>query len=122
MENAKRDCYGVSSMLAIDTKSDQTVAVTATDAGALNVSSGKIHKKTLKLDLGIARDKVPFSESFNEITFPKINGHLILYLDTPIETKSLSIEDRMSLETSANTFYISNILQPGKLVEIWLWE
>ncbi|WP_129596046.1 hypothetical protein [Anaerophilus nitritogenes] len=122
MQNAKKDSYDHPSLLAVNKKLDSTIAVTATNTGALNVSSGKVHKKTIQLNLTEERNKRLFHESFNEITFSKVNGEITLYLDAPIDTKALSIRERISLETTAGQFYISNPSQPGKMVEIWLWE
>lgn len=121
MSNALRDSHKVPSMLAADEEMKKTVALKANGNGALKISGGKKLKEVIKLDLGKSRDKVLFDKSFNEITVPVIEGEVTLFIDEAVETKGLTINRALSIETTANKFYISNGSGKGK-AEIWLWE
>jgi len=129
MSNALRDSRKVPSMLAADKELKKTIPLRANEDGSLMVSiseseekpQGRQLKQVIKLDLGKSRDKVLFEQPFNEITVPVIEGEFTLYIDEAVESKGLTINRALSIETTANRFYISNGSGKGK-AEIWLWE
>lgn len=124
MKESKRDRFGVATTLAVD-EDNNIVALKASSDGSLAVSlggkSGGKLKEVIKLNLGQSRDKILFDQSFNEITVPVIEGSFTLYIDEPSESKGLTINRALSIETKANKFYVSNGSGKGQ-AEIWLWE
>lgn len=128
MKESKRDRFGVATVLALD-QNDNIIALRANSDGSLAVSmagespveEGRKLKEVIKLNLGKSRDKVLFDQSFNEITVPVIEGSFTFYIDEPIESKGLTINRALSIETKANKFYISNGSGKGQ-AEIWIWE
>ncbi|CAK7055435.1 hypothetical protein [Tissierella sp.] len=121
MNNAIRDGNKVSSILAADKELKTTIPLRANSDGSLIVSNVKNLKEVIRIDLGSSRDKVLFNKSFKEITIPVIDGEFTLYIDESVESKGLTINRALSIETTADRFYISNGSGKGK-AEIWLWE
>lgn len=121
MNDAIRDRNKVPSLLAADKELKNTIPIRANEDGSLITSSGKILKEVIRLDLGSSRDKVLFNKSFKEITVPVVDGEFTLYIDESIESKGLTINRALSIETTADRFYISNGSGKGK-AEIWIWE
>ena len=128
MGDAIRDSNMVPSILAVSKDGKQTIPLIADDNGALIVSARdgtnknrRQLKEVIKLDLSTSRDKILYNKSFREITVPVIEGEFTLYIDEAIESKGLTINRGLSIETKAERFYVSNGSGKGK-VEIWLWE
>lgn len=126
MANAIRDANKVPSILAANRELNKTVPLVANEDGSLlvAVSEGSLKatlKEVIKLDLGTSRNKELFNKSFKEITVPVIEGEFVLYIDEAVESKGLTINRALSMDTNANRFYISNGSGKGR-AEIWLWE
>jgi hypothetical protein len=119
--DALRDSNKVPSMLAADTEGKRTIPIKATESGSLMVTGSKRLKEVIRIDLNDSRNKILFDKSFSEITVPLIEGTFKLYLDEPVESRSLTINRALSIETNAEKFYISNDIGEGN-AEIWLWE
>lgn len=117
-KNALRDANRVPSLLVASSDYTETVAVKASDDGALMISGGMKLKEVIKLDLGQSRDRELFDKSFREITIPVIDGEFTLSLD---DKAGMTINRALSIETTVEKFYISNGSGSGK-AEIWLWE
>lgn len=130
MTSAKRDNYGVPSILGVHR--GETIPIQATSDGKLCVSTdGSIgggggttvirydYKlvKTIRLDLSVPRSREVIKVDFDCLVIADIRGDLIITVDR----YDMTINKCISLDITAKELQISHILQVGHC-EIWLFR
>ena len=122
-EIALREKYGNQSLLGEYQGETRRIKVTEDGRMMTNLSEASDLKllKSIKITFDTTRNKVLFNEKFAQITIANIDGAFTLFLDESDDEKAMTINQQMNITVLAQKFYISNQVQSGRGVELWLW-